>query len=211
MKVNLPPTRSNLLHLREQHRFLVTGHDLLERKRELLARMVRSQLETYRTLRREAARQVALAYRWLGITNMRMGSRMLAQAALGLEPTLELEILPRSNLGVEYPSVQVTRKPLQPVSLMWSDSSFDRVRLHLAEAAALLARLGEAETTLRRMLAEQRKAQKRVNALQYNIIPSYEASIRFIEETLEEEERAALFQIRKLREGPPSRKGRRER
>lgn len=210
MKVNLPPTRSNLLHLREQHRFLVTGHDLLERKRELLARMVRSQLETYRTLRREAARQVALAYRWLGITNMRMGSRMLAQAALGLEPALELEILPRSNLGVEYPSVRVTRKPLQPVSLMWSDSSFDRVRLHLAEAAALLARLGEAETALRRMLAEQRKAQKRVNALKYNIIPSYEASIRFIEQTLEEEERAALFQIRKLREGASSPEGCRE-
>jgi V/A-type H+-transporting ATPase subunit D len=200
MKVNLPPTRSNLLQLRQQLRFLVTGHDLLERKRELLSRMVRSQLKTYRELRREAAQQVKLAYRWLGITNMRMGVRMLRQAALGVEPSLQLKILPRSNLGVEYPTVKVSRKPLQPVSLMWSDTSFDRVRQHLTEMALLLARLGEAEIALRRMLAEQRKAQKRVNALKYNIIPAYEAAIHFIEQTLEEEERNTLFQIRRLRE-----------
>ncbi|WP_419613254.1 V-type ATP synthase subunit D, partial [Thiolapillus sp.] len=53
---------------------------------------------------------------------------------------------------------------------------------------------------LRRMLNEQRKTQKRVNALKYNIIPRYEASIHFIQETLEEEERDSLFQVKLLQE-----------
>ena len=199
MRINIPPTRNALLQLREQLEFLVTGHDLLERKRELLTRMVRSQLGTYRELRGEAAHQVEAAYRWLSITHMRMGARMLHQAALGLKPAFEVKILPRSNLGVEYPSVSTARRPMQPVSLMWTDASFDNVRRHLTEMALVLARLGEAEIALRRMLQEQRKAQKRVNALKYNIIPRYRETIRFIEETLEEEERNTLFQVRHLR------------
>jgi V/A-type H+-transporting ATPase subunit D len=60
----------------------------------------------------------------------------------------------------------------------------------------VLAQLGEAETSLRRMLIEQRKTQKRVNALQYNVIPRYQASIRYIQSALEEEERNTLFQIK---------------
>ena len=47
---------------------------------------------------------------------------------------------------------------------------------------------------------EQRKAQKRVNALKYNIIPSYRRGIKRIAEALEEEERGTLFQIKRLRD-----------
>ena len=72
--------------------------------------------------------------------------------------------------------------------------------LAMADAAVLLARLGETEMALGRLLEEQRKAQKRVNALKYNIIPSYRDVIKRIAEALEEEERGTLFQIKRLRE-----------
>ncbi|WP_456413766.1 V-type ATP synthase subunit D [Thiolapillus sp.] len=199
-RLPIPPTRNALLQLRAQLEFLTTGHDLLERKRELLTRMVRNQLKTYRKLREEAADLVDSAYHWLSITQMRMGDRMLRQAGLGLAPTIQVKILPRSNLGVEYPAVNAVKYPLQPVSLMWTDASFDKVRIRLADMAVVLAQLGEAEIALRRMLNEQRKTQKRVNALKYNIIPRYRETIRFIQETLEEEERNSLFQVKLLRE-----------
>jgi V/A-type H+-transporting ATPase subunit D len=199
-RLPIPPTRNALLQLRSQLDFLTTGHDLLERKRELLTRMVRDQLDTYRKLREEAADLVGSAYYWLSITQMRMGDRMLRQAGLGLAPTVDVKILPRSNLGVEYPAVKATKRPLQPVSLMWTDVSFDRVRIRLADMAVVLARLGEAEIALRRMLNEQRKTQKRVNALKYNIIPRYRETIHFVQETLEEEERDSLFQVKLLQE-----------
>jgi V/A-type H+/Na+-transporting ATPase subunit D len=51
-----------------------------------------------------------------------------------------------------------------------------------------------------RLLEEQRKTQKRVNALKYNIIPKYRATIHFINSSLQEEERNSLFQIKILRE-----------
>lgn len=195
-----PPTKSALLDLKRQVAFLQEGHDLLERKRELLTRLVYEHLARYRQLRREARAALEDSYYWLSITQMRMNSRQLRQAALGIHPGLAVKILPRSSLGVEYPAVAAERLPLQPISLLWTDASLDETRTQLAELALVLARLGEAETSLRRMLAEQRKTQKRVNALKYNVIPRYQAAIRYIQSSLEEEERNALFQMKVLQE-----------
>jgi V/A-type H+-transporting ATPase subunit D len=129
-----------------------------------------------------------------------MGSRGIRQAALGTDPALKVDILPRRALGVEYPSVAAERLPLKPVGLLGTDASFDTTRDNLANAAVVLARLGEVEIALHRLLEEQRKAQKRVNALKYNIIPLYRRTIHFIQSALEEEERNTLFQVKLLRE-----------
>ncbi|HEU0187692.1 MAG TPA: V-type ATP synthase subunit D [Gallionellaceae bacterium] len=199
-RLNVPPTKSALLGLRRQVGFLRQGHDMLERKRELLTRLVHERLAQYRALRHEARKSLQDAYRWLGIAHMRMGSQMLRQSGLGLKPAIRVSILPRSSIGVEYPSVTAEALPLQPVGLMWTDSSFDEARQRLAQLAVLLARLGEAESALWRLLAEQRKTQKRVNALKYNIIPAYDRVIHHIESSLEEEERNTLFQMKVLHE-----------
>jgi V/A-type H+-transporting ATPase subunit D len=197
--IKVPPTKNTLLRLKRQVAFLEEGHSLLERKRELLTRLVYERLKEFAALRTQAAQALQEAYRCLSISQMRMGSRGLQQAALGAEPALRVEILPRRSLGVEYPSVSSTRLPLKPVGLLGTDASFDNARDRLADACVLLARLGEAEIALTRLLLEQRKAQKRVNALKYNIIPRYRRTIHFIGSALEEEERNTLFQIKVLR------------
>ncbi|AHF03767.1 V-type ATP synthase subunit D [Marichromatium gracile] len=198
--IKIPPTKSSLLRLQQQAQFLIAGHDLLERKRELLTRLVYERIDEYRALRREAETALGAAYHCLSLTHLRMGSRGIRQAALGAEPALRVNVLPHRALGVEYPAVASERLPLKPVGLLGTDASFDATRANLAEAAVLLARLGEVETALHRLMEEQRKAQKRVNALKYNIIPRYQRTIRFIRSALEEEERNALFQVKLLRE-----------
>jgi len=198
-RLKVPPTKSTLLLLKRKVAFLEQGHTLLERKKELLTRLVYERLKQYRTLRQETKEAVKKAYYWLGITHMRMGGRALQQASLGLKPSVEISILPRSSLGVQYPAVTVEQLPLQPVGLMGTDSSFDETRHYMTKMVMLLAKLGEAETALWRLLEEQRKTQKRVNALKYNVIPQYRETIRFINNTLEEEERNTLFQIKVLR------------
>ncbi|RCX26600.1 V-type ATP synthase subunit D [Thioalbus denitrificans] len=199
-RLKIPPTKSALLGLRRQVDFLDQGHRLLERKKELLTRLVYQRLNQYRSLRGEARRALLEAYRWLGVTTLRMNTHDLRQVALGLEPAITVEIIPRRSLGVEYPSVTAEVLPLQPVGLMNTDPSLDETRARLAQAAVLLARLGESETALWRLLEEQRKTQKRVNALKYNIIPRYRETIRYIQSVLEEEERSTLFVIKRLRE-----------
>ena len=198
--IKVPPTKNTLLKLKKQVKFLEEGHDLLERKRELLTRLVYERIGEYRRLRREAEQALKEAFRCLSLTHLRMGSRSIRQAALGAEPALKVDILPRRALGVEYPAVSAERLPLKPVGLLGTDASFDTTRDNLANAAVLLAQLGEVEIALHRLLEEQRKAQKRVNALKYNIIPLYRRTIHFIQSALEEEERNTLFQVKLLRQ-----------
>jgi len=198
--LKVPPTKNTLLSLKKQVKFLEEGHDLLERKRELLTRLVYERIGEYRRLRERAETDLAEAYRCLAITHLRMGSRGLHQAALGAEQALKVDILPRRSLGVEYPAVTSERLPIKPVGLLGTDASFDNTRDKLARAAVELARLGEVEIALHRLMEEQRKAQKRVNALKYNIIPLYRRTIHFIQSALEEEERNTLFQVKVLRE-----------
>ena len=200
LRLRVAPTKSALLGLRKQVRFLRDGHALLERKRELLTRLVYERIGEYQRLRGEARRALREAYHWLGIAQLRMGSRAIRQATLGVEPSLVVTVLPRSSLGVQYPSVQANALPPRPMGLLGTDPSFDEARRAFAEASARLARLAEVEMTLYRLISEQRKAQKRVNALKYNIIPGYEEAIHRIGDALEEEERGTLFQIRRLRE-----------
>lgn len=198
--IKVPPTKNTLLRLKKQIKFLEDGHDLLERKRELLTRLVYERIGEYRELRAAAEDTLAQAYRCLSITHLRMGSRGIQQAALGAQPALKVDILPRRALGVEYPAVTSERIALTPVGLLGSDASFDSTRDSLADTAVLLARLAEVEIALHRLLEEQRKTQKRVNALKYNIIPRYQRTIHFIQSSLEEEERNTLFQVKLLRQ-----------
>ncbi len=199
-RLKVPPTKSTLLALKRRVNFLELGTSLLERKKELLTRLVYERLNQYRALRQEAKTKLESAYYWLSMTHTRMGSRDLQQAALGLTPPFDIKILPRSSIGVQYPAITVEKLSLQPVGLMGTDTSFDETRCHLADMVVFLARLGEAETALWRLLEEQRKTQKRVNALKYNVIPQYHNTIRFIKSNLEEEDRNTLFQIKILRE-----------
>ncbi|AHE99782.1 V-type ATP synthase subunit D [Thioalkalivibrio paradoxus] len=198
--IKVPPTKNTLLRLKRQVTFLEAGHDLLERKRDLLTRLVYERIGQYRRLREEVEATLKDAYRCLSVAQMRMGGRGIHQAAMGVEPALTVGILPRRSLGIEYPSVRAERVKLQPLGLLGTDISFDTSREKLADATVLLAQLGEVEIALHRLMEEQRKAQKLVNALKYNIIPRYERTIRFIQSSLEEEERNALFQVKLLRE-----------
>ena len=201
------PTKSALLNLRKQVRFLEDGHALLERKRELLTRLVYQHIKDYQAKQQAARDALRKAYRWLAIAQLRMGDRNITQATLGAAPSIRLKVLPRRALGVQYPSVETADVSPQPVGLLGTDPSFDEARHAFAQAAVRLAELAAVEIALYRLISEQRKAQKRVNALKYNIIPSYRKRIKRIAEALEEEERGTLFQIKRLRERTDRREG----
>ena len=197
-RFKIAPTKNNLLNLQRQVEFLDRGYNLLERKRELLTRLVYERLNSYRELRKKSKELLEEAYRSLTVTHLRMGRQQFRQATLGIQPAIELRILPMSSLGVQYISVKSKKLPFQPLSLLGTDASFDKTRQLMTEVALVLAKLGQAESALRRLLVEQRKTQKRVNALKYNVIPRYRNTIRYIESSLEEEERTTLFQIKIL-------------
>jgi V/A-type H+-transporting ATPase subunit D len=199
-RLDVAPTRSSLLDLKKKLIFLNEGYRLLERKRELLNRLVYEKLAEYRELNQSARESMVTAYRWLNIAQMRMGSRRIRQLAVGMPEAIEARILPRRSMSVQYPSVEVRKLPLLPIGILGTDASLDETRSSFADMLVRAAKLAEVETALWRLLEEQRKTQKRVNALKYNIIPRYQRSISFVESSLEEEERNVLYQLKLLAE-----------
>ncbi len=197
-RLNIPPTKSSLLDLKRRLVFLNEGYRLLERKRELLTRLVYEKLAEYRQLNRSTREAMATAYRWLSITQMRMGSHRIQQLAVGMPQAVEANVLPRQHMSVQYPSVEIQKLPLLPVGILATDASLDETRSSFANMTVKAAKLAEVETALWRLLEEQRKTQKRVNALRYNVIPRFERTISYVEATLEEEERNTLFQLKVL-------------
>ena len=197
-RLDIPPTKSSLLELKRRLVFLNEGHRLLERKRELLTRLVYEKLAEYRKMNASTRAAMIAAYRWLSITQMRMGSRRIQQLAIGMPPAVEAKVLPRRNMSVQYPSVEIRQLPLAPVGILATDASLDETRSSFIDMIVRAARLAEVETALWRLLEEQRKTQKRVNALKYNVIPRFERTIVYVESTLEEEERNTLFQLKVL-------------
>lgn len=197
-RLNIPPTKSSLLDLRRRLVFLNEGYRLLERKRELLTRLVYEKLSVYRQLNSTTRKAFTEAYRWLSITQMRMGSNRIQQLAIGMPLAVEAKVLPKRNMSVQYPSVEIRKLPLLPVGILGTDASLDETRSSLADMVVKAAQLAEVETALWRLLEEQRKTQKRVNALKYNVIPRFERTIKYVQSSLEEEERNSLFQLKVL-------------
>lgn len=197
-RLNIPPTKSSLLDLKQKLLFLNEGYRLLERKRELLTRLVYEKLAEYRRLNNSTREAFSKAYRWLGITQMRMGSNRIKQLAVGMPLAVEATVVPRRDMSVQYPAVKIRKLPLSPVGILGTDASLDETRSSFADMVVMASRLAEVETALWRLLEEQRKTQKRVNALKHNVIPRYERTIKYIESSLEEEERNVLFQLKVL-------------
>jgi V/A-type H+-transporting ATPase subunit D len=197
-RLNIPPTKSSLLDLKRRLVFLNEGYRLLERKRELLTRLVYEKLSVYRQLNSSTRKAFTEAYRWLSITQMRMGSNRIQQLAIGMPLAVEAKVLPKRNMSVQYPAVEIQKLPLLPVGILGTDASLDETRSSLADMVVKAAQLAEVETALWRLLEEQRKTQKRVNALKYNVIPRFERTLKYVQSSLEEEERNSLFQLKVL-------------
>jgi V/A-type H+-transporting ATPase subunit D len=132
-RLNIPPTKSSLLDLKRRLEFLNEGYRLLERKRELLTRLVYEKLAEYRQMSRSTRAAMTTAYRWLSITQMRMGSHRIQQLAIGMPQAVEANVLPRQNMSVQYPSVEIKKLPLLPVGILATDASLDETRSTFAD------------------------------------------------------------------------------
>lgn len=196
----VPPTRSNLLRLRQSLTEARQGRDLLERKREVLVHELLTLIEDAEATETTARQHFAAAYNALSDARMRMGADRLRWASLARAAEIQTQISLRGIMGVEVPLVQMTTTPLPlPYSLGDTSVTLDEARERWLEVAALLGHLAEATATVWRLATELRKTQHRVNALDHVLIPQYETSVQAIEAALEEHEREAFGQAKRVK------------
>lgn len=200
-KLEVAPTRSNLLKTRESLRLAQEGYDLLDQKREVLLMELMQIVHDLRELEREVEEKTEDAYAALESALLSMGSESVQWAALSAVGERDVTMLHRSVMGVPIVTLQGVETELSKLqaSPVGTSPALDEARQHFAELVPLIYRWSEVEISVWRLAGEIRNTQRRVNALENIFIPQYENTVKAIEDVLEESDREEFIRKKKVK------------
>jgi len=212
-RMNVPPTRSNLLRIRQELAFAREGYEILDKKREVLTTELIHLAHDADNLQRQVWELLATAYRAMEVASLTMGREHVEWAALAVNKTVEVEIKSRGVMGVPIPVIEAHGEPPEmPYSLGDTMATLDEANAAFREVLSKVPAFSESMTSVWRLARELRKTQRRVNALEHIFIPDYKDTVSFIESALEEREREETFRLKRLKSkaarptiGPPTR------
>jgi V/A-type H+-transporting ATPase subunit D len=199
-KINVAPTRSNLIRIKKELKFAKEGYEILDRKREVLTTELVRVAHEAEVLQQEVWKLLAPGYSALQKARLTLGSDQLEWAALAANKTVDVHIKVRGIMGVAIPVIEASGEPPQmPFSPGGTNASLDEASATFREVLIRIPQLSMLVTTVWRLAGELRKTQRRVNALQHIFIPNYEATVEFIVSSLEEREREEIFRLKWLK------------
>ena len=188
-------TRGLLLRLKDQLKFIKKGLDILKTKRDQLAGEINARLDKIRERRRleeefsKIYADVKKAYSELGYTVL----ESYAHSIEPLNPKLGVEMI----MGVRIPSVKELGETniasfADPLAIDVSKKMYNVLRKAI-ELAVI-------EATVERLAYELMATNRKVNALEKEIIPKMQLVIRYIEDRLYEEELGEFIRVKHVRD-----------
>jgi len=199
-KINVAPTRSNLIRIRKELQFSKEGYEILNRKREVLTTELIQMAHKAEELQKEVWALLAEAYEAMEKAQLNMGRERVEWAAMAANKTVEVQLKFRGIMGVSIPVIESKGAPAEMLySLGDTNASLDEASSGFSKVTKLIPELSMVMTTVWRLATELRKTQRRVNALQYIFIPEYEETVSFIVSSLEEREREDTFMLKMLK------------
>lgn len=200
MPQQIAPTRSNLLRTRQALKLAREGHEILDKKREVLTAELIHRVHDAAMQQTQIRQKMDDAYHALMEARLSMGQEHLEWTALAVNKSVEVEIKLRSIMGVVIPTVEAHGEPPDmPYGLGDTTVALDEAVARFRQVLSEIPMLSEITTSVWRLARELQKTQRRVNALQYIFIPEYEAIVKFIESALEEREREEIFRLKRLK------------
>lgn len=198
-RLNVSPTKSNLLSLKRQLAFAEEGYDLLEQKRQILVLELMKRLARAREVERRVASELAAAGAALREAQLDVGSVALDAAAVGQRLDHEVELRLEQMMGMTLvrvaPHLKEPRLPGLGGTSSRTDEAMGRYRALLPE----LCELAELQVAVGRLACELRKTQRRCNALSKLFMPGFRETIGYVAGTLEEREREAYVITKMIR------------
>lgn len=199
-KLNIAPTKSNLLSLKEQLAVSTEGYDLLEQKREILVMELMHLVERVKLLERDMDKCIAKAYPALKGMLLAMGGDRVERIASAVDYKFEITSKPVVIGGMNFTSIDV-KLPKRELfsSFMGTTPDNDEVMADFFELLSLITQMASIRTIVWRLAMEVKKTQRRVNALDKMVIPQDKETIKYIESVLEERERDNVFVLKSLK------------
>jgi V/A-type H+/Na+-transporting ATPase subunit D len=188
---NVSPTRINLIQTKKTLNLAESGREVLERKRDILLRELRNSIYEAERTREELSADLRKAYQDLRDANLAKGSETVNSVALGSSLEANYFIDFKSIMGVTVPSVEFQGELDVKPDYGFANTSveLDKAFKHFRSILNLIADLARAEGTTFQIANDVRRTQRRVNALNYVLIPMYRKTAKWIELVLEEKDR----------------------
>ncbi|MBR1672763.1 MAG: V-type ATP synthase subunit D [Fretibacterium sp.] len=200
-RINVNPNRMELSRLKKRLAVAKRGHKLLKDKQDALIKAFLEKARAGKELREAVEKELAECY----------GTFVLSRAQTTPEVLEQALIFPgaKSTLSVDWHNVMSVMVPEYDVRQEGNPVNYGFVGVPLLLDAALeqfsklvlrLLQLAAEEKAIRLMAGEIERTRRRVNALEYVMIPNLTETIRYISMKLDEQERSTLSRLMKIKE-----------
>ncbi|MBS3761835.1 MAG: V-type ATP synthase subunit D [Planctomycetes bacterium] len=199
-RLQVNPTRMELMELRHRLQTAVHGHSLLEDKLEGLMAELMELVDRYKKKRREFNEDYPAVARLFLLAGVAGSSDAVDDAITQSSSTLELTTTMRNVLSVRVPQFKSEVRAGGGYSLLETPLELDEATQQLKDFLPRLLDLAEDEHALWLLMDEIQRTRRRVNALDYIMIPQLRETVKYVQSRLEENERANIVRLMKIKE-----------
>ncbi len=200
---NVNPTRMELLNIRKKTKLAEKGHKLLKEKRDALIMEFFEMVKQARQAREELNSSMQRAFASLVVAQSAMGRMNVKGASLAVRQKSKLDTKTRNIMGVLVPKLEYNAEKQNLLErgygLASTSASFDQSVLAFQEAIQKITQVAEIESSLNRLADEIQKTKRRVNALEYLMIPKLTNTEKYIGMRLSEMERENFFRLKTIK------------
>ena len=203
MAKDVKPTRKNLMAIEDRIELSERGHDTLEQKRDGLIMEFMDILDQAQDVRSELDANYETAQEKLNMARAMEGDVAVRGAAAALKEHPEITTQSKNIMGVVVPQIESSRvkKSLDQrgYGLLGSSARIDEAANAYEELLETIILAAEVETAMKKMLTEIETTKRRVNALEFKLLPELNGNREYIEQKLEEQEREEIFRLKKIK------------
>lgn len=199
----IQPTRSELLEVTKKIKLTVNGHKILKLKRDGLILEFFKILDQAKDLRVEIAKRYREASEKIAIASAVDGVIAVRSASYALTGHPEIQLRSRNLMGVVVPNIRsskiVAPLPERGYGIIGTSPRIDEATDAFEKLVETIVKAAELETTMKKLLEEIERTKRRVNALEFKVLPDLEEIERFIRFRLEEMERDNTFRLKRIK------------
>ena len=200
--IQVKPTRMELSNLKKRRQVAVRGHKMMKDKRDELVRRFIIYARRNKELRLQVEAKLADSMKRFVLARATMSNDEVEEALMYPARAVAVDTEKQSVLSIPVPKItmEVGEGFAYPYGFATTSSELDVAVQQLAELLPLLIELAEVEKTCGRLADEIEKTRRRVNALEYVMIPQFTDAIRRIQMKLDENERGNLTRLMKTKD-----------
>lgn len=200
MRLKVNPNRMELLRLRRRYALALRGHRMIKDKLEGLVKEFLSLSRDYKDVRGAVDRELPKLLKPFVLARLTSPKGAVTTALEHSVGALELELGHSRVLNVALPSYNAILPPVPRYSLLDTAGNLDTAVSRLRDYLPRILRLTELEHSVWLLAREVEETRRRVNALEYILIPELRESIRSIKARLDEMERFNISRLMKVKE-----------